>query len=187
MSVFAKMRRQFLTPIHFALLARAAETAANFPFESAQLTDAEIGNFSAIAFGDRSAANGAAGPDCKTYPGSDGWPLDDEWARLNSSLDGVLLKPVPAAAACYEGPYQDQAQCDFLLQGARRSRFYIDDPLTVLTEWPEGDTCFATAATEGLNCTQGGFPVYVVNATTVKHIQIAVNFARNKNLRLVIK
>jgi hypothetical protein len=34
-------------------------------------------------------------------------------------------------------------------------------------------------------CTQGGWSVYVVNATTVK--QIAVNFARNKNLRLVIK
>ena len=187
MAMFAKMRLHFLTYIPFALFAETVATNVNFPFESVQLTDAEIGNFSAIAFGDRSAAHGDAAPECKAYPGSEGWPLEEEWVRLNNSVDGVLLKPVPAAAVCYEGPYHDQAQCDFLLQGARRSRFYINDPLTVLTEWPEGDTCFATASTVGLNCTQGGFPVYVVNATTVKHIQIAVNFARNKNLRLVIK
>lgn len=37
------------------------------------------------------------------------------------------------------------------------------------------------------NCTHGGFPVYTVNVSDVKHIQLAVNFARNANLRLVIK
>jgi hypothetical protein len=37
------------------------------------------------------------------------------------------------------------------------------------------------------NCTLGGFPSYVVNATNVAQIQLAVNFARNANLRLVIK
>lgn len=180
------MRRKILAFTPFALLANALVAAVNFPFESTELTDADIGDFSAIKFGDRSAAHGG-GPDCKAYPGSAGWPLEDEWARLNNSLGGVLLKPVPVAAACYEGPYEDQAQCNFLLRNASRSRFYIDDPLTVLTAWPEGDTCFATASADGLSCTQGGFPVYVVNATAVKHIQIAVNFARNKNLRLVIK
>ena len=180
------MRLNILAFILFPLLVKAAVAAANFPFESDELTEAEIGDFSAIEFGDHSTAHGD-GPDCKAYPGSEGWPLEDEWARLNSSLGGILLKPVPAAAACYEGPYEDQAQCNFLLRNASRSRFYIDDPLTVLTAWPEGDTCFATGTADGLSCTQGGCPVYVVNATTVKHIQIAVNFARNKNLRLVIK
>lgn len=169
--------------VSFVLFARVK--CINFPFESAQLTDADIGNFSAIGFGDRSAVE--PGPDCKAYPGSAEWPLDEEWSQLNSSLEGVLLKPVPAAAVCYDGPYHDEDQCDFLLRNASSTRFYINDPLTVLTEWPEGDTCYSASETEGLTCTQGGFPVYVVNATTVKHIQIAVNFARNKNLRLVIK
>lgn len=36
-------------------------------------------------------------------------------------------------------------------------------------------------------CTLGGFPSYVVNVTNVAQIQLAVNFARNANLRLVIK
>ena len=37
------------------------------------------------------------------------------------------------------------------------------------------------------NCTLGGFPVYSVNVSTVAQVQLAVNFARNANVRLVIK
>lgn len=36
-------------------------------------------------------------------------------------------------------------------------------------------------------CSWGGFPVYAVNVSNVGQIQLAVNFARNANLRLVIK
>lgn len=43
----------------------------------------------------------------------------------------------------------------------------------------------------GLNyttsCEMGAYPTYVVNASTVSQIQLAVNFARNANLRLVVK
>ena len=37
------------------------------------------------------------------------------------------------------------------------------------------------------NCTLGGFPEYAVNATTVAQIQLALNFVRNNDLRLVVK
>ena len=36
-------------------------------------------------------------------------------------------------------------------------------------------------------CEQGGYPTYAVNVSTVAQIQLAVNFARNANLRLVVK
>jgi hypothetical protein len=36
-------------------------------------------------------------------------------------------------------------------------------------------------------CTHGGFPIYAVNISNVGQIQLAINFARNANLRLVIK
>lgn len=54
------------------------------------------------------------------------------------------------------------------------------------TEWPQGDTCLPGLEVEG-SCTQGRFPTYVVNVTTVKQVQVAVNFARNAEVRLVIK
>ncbi|ODM19407.1 hypothetical protein SI65_04391 [Aspergillus cristatus] len=54
--------------------------------------------------------------------------------------------------------------------------------------WPpyEGRTCLPIAADEIL-CTLGGYPSYVVNVSTVAQIQLAVNFARENGLRLVVK
>ncbi|KAI0969559.1 FAD binding domain-containing protein [Xylaria arbuscula] len=160
----------------------------NFPFEATVLEEDDIGNFSAIAFGNRTTASPVYdGPECKVYPGTAAWPLEADWAQLNNTLDGALLKPVPISAVCYSGPYQNTNQCNTLLRNASSSRFYINDPLSVLAMWPEGDTCYVSANTTNLNCTQGGWPNYVVNVTTVKQIQGAVNFARNKNLRLIVK
>ena len=166
----------------FALFTKV--NCINFPFESIQLSDADIGDFSAIAFGDKTAPG--PGVSCKTYPGTPDWPIDEEWQKLNTSLNGALLKPAPPAVVCYPGPLNDTKQCQYLLGQASQTRFYIDDPVTVLTQWPQGDTCFAALNPKG-NCTQGGFPDYVVNVTTVRQIQIAVNFARNKHIRLIIK
>ena len=54
--------------------------------------------------------------------------------------------------------------------------------------WPvyEGSTCLP--GTPGnTTCTLGGYPSYVVNASTVAHIQLAVKFVREHDLRLVVK
>lgn len=172
------------------MLAALCTTALsyNFEFESIQLHDEDTTDFPAISFGNASSPVNTTGtPKCKVLPDSPDWPLDDEWAKLNTSLGGVLLKPTPPGAVCYNSSHNyDATECAWLLTNASESRFYLNDPLTVLTSWTQGNTCAATEQPQG-NCTQGGFPVYVVNATTVRHVQIAVNFARNRNLRLVIK
>ncbi|KAI1768641.1 FAD-binding domain-containing protein [Hypoxylon sp. FL1150] len=162
----------------------ASVKGANFAYENEVLTDADIGNFSAIGFGDASTAAPLEG--CRASPGTAEWPLAQEWAQLNSSLGGALIPAVPPASVCYDGPSKDQAACNILLFNATFNNYYINNPVNVFSEWPEGDTCHLRPAA-GENCTQGGFPTYVVNATSVKQIQMAVNFARNKNLRLVIK
>lgn len=168
--------------------------------DSVQLTEQDVGDFSAIAFGNRAAAAATVTRGrqqrCRVFPGDDLWPPETEWARLNRSLGGALLRPTPAGAACYpDHPAYDAARCQFLLQDARATRFWLDDPLTELAQWTQGSTCPVIAnqttqaepGREMQNCTRGGFPEYVVNATTAKHVQIAVNFARNKGIRLVIK
>jgi len=50
----------------------------------------------------------------------------------------------------------------------------------------QGLTCMPTTNPAG-QCSLGGFPSYVVRAGNVAHIQLAINFARNLNLRLVVK
>jgi hypothetical protein len=175
--------RSLLFSSFLALIATVQ--CVNFPFENITLADTNIGNFSAIAFGNITApiSNGTS---CRAFPGTPSWPIDDEWSQLNRTLGGALLKPNLIGSVCYNGSLLDTDRCKYLVINGSRNRVFIDDPLTVMTQWPEGDTC-PTMLNPTENCTQGGFPVYVVNTTTVKQIQIAVNFARNKHLRLVIK
>lgn len=54
--------------------------------------------------------------------------------------------------------------------------------------WPiwQGRSCLPTNTTNG-TCTLGAYPSYTVNISSVSQIQLALNFARNTNLRLVIK
>ncbi|KAK4222797.1 hypothetical protein QBC38DRAFT_489055 [Podospora fimiseda] len=133
-----------------------------------------------------------SGPRCKISPQDPAWPKTQEWQQLNNTLNGRLLQPTPAPSVCYPShPNYNPASCAFLTSGAIKfSRFWLDDPLSVLYPWTEGNTCLpitVNSTNEERTCTQGGFPVYVVNATEPEHIQAAVNFARTKNIRLIIK
>lgn len=67
---------------------------------------------------------------------------------------------------------------------------HIESPSDLMFPTWEGTTCIppGIAANEPTGtCTLGGYPSYVVNATNVAQIQLAVNLARNLNLRLVVK
>ncbi|CAK7206603.1 hypothetical protein SEUCBS139899_009403 [Sporothrix eucalyptigena] len=182
------------TGVLFLLSISAPHAAAvNFPWESVQLTARDVASFPSVRFGNDylAATSPLAYTNCRAFPGTAAWPADAEWKRLNTTLDGALLKPRPAGAVCYKGPDYDAKTCRYVSRIATYTHYWLDTPLDVLTQWPEGNTCLAsptvaTAKNAG-NCTQGGYPEYVVNATTVKHVQAAVNFARNKGLRLVIK
>ncbi|KAH6847752.1 hypothetical protein B0I37DRAFT_375759 [Chaetomium sp. MPI-CAGE-AT-0009] len=170
------------------LLAALSASGKTFPFEAVTLTEGEARSFPAIGFGDREAAPpwSSTTPGCRAWPGSHDWPSNLEWKQLNKTLGGALLRPFPAASACYQGDNYNETTCRWLIDESRRTHFWIEEPLSTLTQWPQGSTCPLVLNAEG-TCTRGGFPEYVVNASTVKHIQAAVNFARNKNIRLVIK
>lgn len=51
----------------------------------------------------------------------------------------------------------------------------------------QGATCQPQDAAAGGSCELGGFPLYSVEVSNVAQIQLAVNFARSLNLRLVVK
>lgn len=160
----------------------------NFDYEEVLLTEEEAGADTALAFGDPSDdASATHRPQCKSHPGDESWPSESEWESFNESLGGVLLHPSPPGAACYPDHREyDPEQCAFLVEDADDSRFWIKDPLTAVPQWAQGNTCRVEIDPAG-ECTQGGYPAYVVNATTVRHIQMAVNFARNNNIRLTIR
>ncbi|KAH6664458.1 hypothetical protein B0J14DRAFT_246120 [Halenospora varia] len=160
----------------------------NFPFESTQLSESDTLQNPSLQFGSTTTSPkpypNATGS-CRNFPGDASWPSDSTWAGFNTSLSGALLKPTPLAASCYPGPSYDSAKCSFLLNNVTgTTRIYNDDPLTELAQWTQGGTCMLPVAG---NCTVGGYPIYVVNVTSVRQIQGAVNFARNRNIRVIIK
>lgn len=61
------------------------------------------------------------------------------------------------------------------------------DPTSIMLPLYEGRTCLPPGVGPVDVCTVGGYPSYAVNVSNVAQIQLAVNFARNANLRLVVK
>ncbi|KAF2873217.1 FAD binding domain-containing protein [Massariosphaeria phaeospora] len=125
---------------------------------------------------------------CKVYPGDLEWPSDEAWEKLNELTDSRLLtKPEPKASVCYNGPSYDAEKCAGLAPIWSRSYTHMHDPIEMMSPVAQGMTCLPPNVFDSGNCTRGGFPMYVINATEPKHVQLGVNFARNTGVRLVVK
>lgn len=49
---------------------------------------------------------------CKTSPHDANWPSVQEWASLNQSIQGTLLKTIPVSSSCYPGnPFGSSHEC----------------------------------------------------------------------------
>ncbi|KFZ17739.1 hypothetical protein V502_04430 [Pseudogymnoascus sp. VKM F-4520 (FW-2644)] len=177
----------------------AVATAENyFEFETVQLLDSDLDSptdtiptlFSfdkTTDTDDQSDIVAHVSKGCKVFPGDSLWPLQPTWELFNELVSGALIKTVPIAAPCHNGPYyvrMPDLKIDQLL--IIPYRMLELDPTSIMSPLYQGLTC--TGTTDPTTpCTFGGFPVYAVNVTTVAQIQLAVNFARNANMRLVIK
>lgn len=125
---------------------------------------------------------------CKVYPGDADWPSDEAWAKLNEVTDNRLLtRPEPQASVCYNGPLFDAEKCAEMTAVWSSSYTHFDDPIEMMSPVAQGMTCLPPNVFDSHNCTRGGFPMYVINATEPQHVQAGVNFARNTGVRLVIK
>ncbi|KAJ5162211.1 hypothetical protein N7492_007603 [Penicillium capsulatum] len=124
---------------------------------------------------------------CKVFPGDLLWPLPFVWDVFDTLLGDALIKTVPLAASCYSSwPEYDKTVCETISSHWTDSHIHAADPASVM--WPlfEGRTCLPTTNSSA-SCTVGGYSSYAVNVTNVGQIQLAVNFARNTGLRLVVK
>ncbi|KAK2013313.1 FAD-binding domain-containing protein [Colletotrichum eremochloae] len=124
---------------------------------------------------------------CKVYPTDAAWPSDEAWKSLNERVDNRLLKLRPQAAVCYNGPEYDAAACANLSANWTNSYIHLEDPIEMLSPVHQGLTCVPPNIYDSRNCTMGGFPWYVISATTPKHVQEGVKFAKETGVRLVVK
>lgn len=133
--------------------------------------------------------NGDTSSPCKTFPGDSDWPADVVWDIFDHLLGRALIPTKPFGAPCYDSKWgaKDEIECANIIRNANKSDFLSADPTANF--WPifEGRTCQPKNDTSGSQCTIGGYPEYAINVTNVAQVQLAINFARAANLRLVIK
>jgi FAD/FMN-containing dehydrogenase len=105
-------------------------------------------------------------------PGDARWPSKEAWKRLNDAVGGNLLPVDFPIAVCTTGA--DRAECRKLFESLKNPYFIGDQPgVSQTLGWVDAWT------------TQPS--VYAVAARNSHDIAEAVNFARDNNLRLVVK
>lgn len=108
----------------------------------------------------------------RVRPGDPGWPSPAEWDRLKNDVGGRLLKLESPFAGCTTTPMS--AACSEALQHIKNPYYLGDQPaLTQTSGWLDAWTSKPSA--------------YAVAAETTADVVAAVNFAREHNLRLVVK
>ena len=57
-------------------------------------------------------------PSCKNIEGDARWPKPSEWAKLNQTVTGQLIKTVPIGSVCHHEPFgnYNETECDALRQ-----------------------------------------------------------------------
>lgn len=122
---------------------------------------------------------------CRATPGSADWPSTASWSALNSSISGRLIKASPPGAVCHPGqPTYNPVACPAVQAGWMTSIFHTDDPVSSIENNWNNDTCLPIPT---VPCSGEGYPVYVVNATCAEDVKKGIDFAGEKNVRLIVK
>lgn len=135
-----------------------------------------------------SARSSSSAATCKVFPGDAAYPSRLIWAVLDLLTGGALIETVPIGAVCYpkSGVY-NATKCADILAHWTESDTHAADPTSVMSPLFQGETCMPAAGASNASCTLGGFPSYAVRIANVAQVQLAVNFARNSGVRLVVK
>jgi len=117
-----------------------------------------------------SASN--AKPFQRVRPSDAKWPSASEWEKLRSEVGGRLIKLESPLTACKQS--SSDAACKVVLKSLENPYYISDEPAyTQASGWVDAWTSTPS--------------VYAVAAESTQDVVAAVNFAREKNLRLVVK
>ncbi len=108
----------------------------------------------------------------RVRPGDAGWPSQQAWEKLRQDVGGRLIKLASPFEACIGS--SDGVGCTQLWRSLQNPFFLGDDPaLTQTLGWVDAWTSRSSA--------------YAVAARSTTDVVAAVNFARDNQLRLVVK
>ncbi|KAL4940074.1 hypothetical protein BDV06DRAFT_230588 [Aspergillus oleicola] len=136
-------------------------------------------------------APGIAAGKCKTTPDDPSWPSIADWAALNKSIDGTLIKTSPAASSCYPGnPFSSSTNCTDVTNHWSYAAYHASWPESIDYSIFTNHSCLPPGVngyTKERGCTIGALPAYIVNATNEHQIATAMKWANDRDIRIVVK
>lgn len=153
---------------------------------------------------------------CKFIPGDAGWPSRKDWQQLNRTVHGRLIATTPLGQVCHDkghfGAY-DEAACAKLKTDITQSGpqiLYVEthpqvgsdvrpnlilnhnlsyreaEPGDILNPYFQSLTCSPFTPADDA-CELGERAVYSIDVRQAEDVQAGFEFARKKNVRLVVK
>ncbi|PVH96910.1 putative isoamyl alcohol oxidase [Periconia macrospinosa] len=130
-------------------------------------------------------ASASADSSCRCFPGDACWPAKAKWDVLNSTVGGALIKTTPLASVC-RGLTFSEAACSDLKVAWPNPDPHYELPASPWAPLFQDRACTPFSGPDA-NCTMDKYVAYSVAATTLSDVISTVNFARDNNIRLVIK
>ncbi|KAI0602396.1 FAD binding domain-containing protein [Biscogniauxia sp. FL1348] len=127
----------------------------------------------------------AVASSCHCLPGDDCWPSEDQWERLNTTVGGRLVKVEPIGAVCHDPTY-DSIKCAELQANWDDVKTHYESTSSLMTAYFTGQKCDPFAPRE-TPCLIGNYNAYTVNATDIQHVTAALKFAKDNDIRFVIR
>jgi hypothetical protein len=149
---------------------------------------------SLVPIGSFEGMSSSTSPICRCFPGDSCWPSLYDWRSFNSSIDGILIASVPIAAVCHEFHSSDTPVLTYNSNACEEAKDNWFSP-----EFHLQSSSSAIGAPIFMNnsCnpflkkdepyTLGNLVEYTVDAQKLSHIQTAIRFVSQYNIRLVIR
>ncbi|KFA66959.1 hypothetical protein S40285_05754 [Stachybotrys chlorohalonatus IBT 40285] len=126
---------------------------------------------------------------CKVLPGDRDWPSTSQWSSLNGTVNGRLIASVPLGSVCHDAPFNNyNADACARLQNTwnKTSLAHMNDPSDVFNMWFKNYTC-SPFTPRSQPCELGNLVSYVIDVSSADDVRAGISFAREHNIRLVIK
>ncbi|KAI4604481.1 hypothetical protein KJ359_000619 [Pestalotiopsis sp. 9143b] len=123
--------------------------------------------------------------DCKVFPGDEAWPSDAEWASLNETVGGRLVKTIPVGSPCHD-PNYNATLCDEIKQEWSWEEIHFNSTSSVMAPFFANQSCDPFQP-QSRPCELGNYVRYAVDVAGPEDIKSTIAFAQEKNIRFVIR
>ncbi|KAI8935070.1 hypothetical protein NX059_007665 [Plenodomus lindquistii] len=122
---------------------------------------------------------------CRCLPGDACWPTTTTWSALNSTVGGKLVATVPIGSPCHDPTY-DATACKALQDSWTNPLTHIPSSHSVMQSYFANQSC-DPFTDKSIPCTLGNYAAYSVKATDARDVIAALDFAKKKNIRILVR